>query len=119
MDESAILVARVRAWARFAIVPEVMASCDRCRVVSLEIRETSARECLCLPCWLHLPQCCRCGWGPGVNSWEERVYCESCLNPEPDAEYLLIEWEHWAGRRRAHPLAGARTEIPKVMRCER
>ena len=103
MNDTEVLVARVSAWSRYKIV-EPPASCDRCRSTTRKVRDTPAGA-LCIECWIHLPQCVRYGWGPGLHSWARKVYCASCLNPPMSKEYLREQWENIVARRKPEPPA--------------
>lgn len=103
MDDGEVLVRRVKVWAEFEVVPKPV-QCDTCRLGSVEVRDTVAGF-LCLECWIHLPRCVECEWGPGTVAFVEKCYCAGCLNPEPSEEYLREERERIITGRRRHPLS--------------
>ena len=37
---------------------------------------------------------CKCG-KLAVEKWQGRFVCDTCMNPEPDDEYLMRERNYW------------------------
>lgn len=105
MESGEALWARVRLWNTLRVVAPPI-SCDICRSIVLEVRDTAGGA-LCLPCWLELPPCDVCGSGPGVVLWGSAYYCPSCLNPDPTPEDREIELERAV-------FTGGRTALTKI-----